>query len=161
MSMKDSFSAEEWMTLHRAPISAALAVVTADPGGLLGAVKEGGALAASMRDAVKVGAPGLVHDLISDLKENKLKPGDLGIPKAKSKEEAQTNALAALTAAAELVDAKTPEQAAGFKSWLYEVSKKVAEASKEGGFLGIGGERISEAEEEMLTAVSGALGLAG
>lgn len=161
MSMKDSFSADEWMTLHRAPISAALAIVTADPGGLLGAVKEGGALAASMRNAVKVGAPGLVQELISDLKEHKLKPNDLGIPKAKSKQEAQTNALAALKAAAELVDAKVPEHAAGFKSWLNEVARNVAEASREGGFLGIGGERISDAEEEMLTAVSGALGLAG
>jgi len=36
----------------------------------------------------------------------------------------------------------------------------VAEASKEGGFLGIGGVRVSEAEKATLTEISSALKLA-
>jgi hypothetical protein len=58
------------------------------------------------------------------------------------------------------VDAKAPDDAAAFKRWLREISQHVAEAAKEGGFLGIGGVLVSEAEKATLTEISGALGLA-
>ena len=48
-------------------------------------------------------------------------------------------ALAELKKVGELVDGKAPGDAAGFKEWLREVSSRVAHASKEGGFFGIGG----------------------
>ena len=38
-----------------------------------------------------------------------------------------------------------PQDAAGFKAWLQTMSKNVAEASSEGGFLGIGGVQVSDA----------------
>ena len=37
------------------------------------------------------------------------------------------------------------QDAAGFKAWLQTMSKNVAEASSEGGFLGIGGVQVSDA----------------
>jgi len=46
------------------------------------------------------------------------------------------------------------------KSWLRQISQHVAAASKEGGFLGIGGVRISEAEKATLNEISSALKLA-
>jgi hypothetical protein len=42
-----------------------------------------------------------------------------------------------------VVDAKAPGDAAAFKGWLRQISQHVAEASKEGGFLGIGGVPVS------------------
>ena len=39
------------------------------------------------------------------------------------------------------------------------MSQEVAEAAKEGGFLGIGGVRVSEAEQAALREISDALGL--
>jgi hypothetical protein len=53
----------------------------------------------------------------------------------------------------------TPGEAAEFKAWALAVGKKVANAAKEGGFLGIGGERVSAEEADVLAAVSSALGL--
>ena len=45
------------------------------------------------------------------------------------------------------------------RQWLRDISQKVAEAAKEGGFLGIGGERVSPAEQATLEEIDEALGL--
>ena len=45
--------------------------------------------------------------------------------------------------AALLEQKSTPSEAAEFKAWAVAVGEKVAGAAKEGGFLGIGGERVS------------------
>jgi len=52
-----------------------------------------------------------------------------------------------LRQAGAIVDTKAPGDAAAFKGWLRQISQPVAEASKEGGFLGIGGVSVSEAEK--------------
>ena len=65
-----------------------------------------------------------------------------------------------LRQAGAVVDAKAPGDAAAFKGWLRQISQHVAEASKEGGFLGIGGVPVSEAEKATLTEISSALKLA-
>ena len=59
-----------------------------------------------------------------------------------------------------LVDAKAPNDAVAFKGWLRHVSQRMAEAANEGGFLGIGGIQISEAEKATLAEISSALKLA-
>jgi hypothetical protein len=59
-----------------------------------------------------------------------------------------------------VVDAKTPGDAAAFKSWLRQISQHVAEASNEGGFLGIGRVPVSEAEKATLREISSAPKLA-
>ena len=64
-----------------------------------------------------------------------------------------------LRQAAAVVDAKAPGDAAAFKGWLRQISQHVAEAAKEGGFLGIGGVAVSEAEKATLTEISSALKL--
>ena len=56
-----------------------------------------------------------------------------------------------------LVDSKAPGDAAAFKGWLRQISQHVAEAATEGGFLGIGGVAVSDAEKAALAEISGAL----
>jgi hypothetical protein len=60
-----------------------------------------------------------------------------------------------------LVDSRAPGDAAAFKGWLRQISRHVAEAATEGGFLGIGGVAGSETEKATLAEISGALGLQG
>ena len=48
--------------------------------------------------------------------------------------------------------AKAPADAAAYKAWLSTIAHKVAEAGVEGGFLGFGGEKVSD--DERATAVS-------
>ena len=68
--------------------------------------------------------------------------------------------IATLRQAATIVDAKAPGDAAAYKAWLQQISQHVAEASKESGFLGIGGVPVSDAEKATLTEISSALKLA-
>ena len=53
-----------------------------------------------------------------------------------------------------------PADAAAFKSWLFSVSRRVAEAASEGGFLGFGGVQVSAAERATLGDIAEALGIA-
>jgi hypothetical protein len=65
-----------------------------------------------------------------------------------------------LRQAGAVVDAKAPADAAAFKGWLRQISQHVAQAATEGGFLGIGGVPVSDAEKATLKEISSALGLA-
>ena len=56
-----------------------------------------------------------------------------------------------------LREKSTDAEAAGYKQWTLEVGEKVANAAKEGGFLGIGGERVSEEEKQVLEKFQAAL----
>ena len=75
--------------------------------------------------------------------------------------EIKATCIATLQQAGTLLDAKAPGDAAAFKGWLRRISQHVAEAADEGGgFLGIGGVPVSEAEKATLTEISSALRLA-
>jgi hypothetical protein len=158
MTDKQSFTPEEWTKILMSPTIAGMAITAADPSGLWGMLKEsfasGAALVAAKTDP---GANPLVKAIVADfetadgrgeIKEALrarfagAKPNDL-VPRA----------LASLTEVAEILDAKAPDDAAAFKAWLEEISLKVAEASKEGGFLGFGGVKVSDAEKATLTDI--------
>ena len=51
----------------------------------------------------------------------------------------------------------TEEEVKGYVDWSISLAEKVASAAKEGGFLGIGGERVSEEERRAIHAVRDAL----
>ena len=72
--------------------------------------------------------------------------------------EIKGRAIEELRAVSALVDAKAPEDAAGFKAWLREVAQKAAEAGNEGGFMGFGGVAVSDVEKATLAEISTALG---
>jgi hypothetical protein len=57
-----------------------------------------------------------------------------------------------------ILNAKAPQEAPAFKAWLQTISQNVAKASSEGGFLGIGGVQVSDAEKATLADISKALG---
>ena len=51
----------------------------------------------------------------------------------------------------------TPEELASYKQMIVMVAEKTAKASKEGGFLGFGGERVSAGEQAFLDQVKSLL----
>jgi hypothetical protein len=55
------------------------------------------------------------------------------------------------------VEAALPEQAGAFRAFILDVAQKTAEASREGGFLGFGGEKVSEAERKALDQIAAVL----
>ncbi|MBK8051212.1 MAG: hypothetical protein IPK16_31400 [Anaerolineales bacterium] len=68
--------------------------------------------------------------------------------------------LASIHGAVEVLDQKAaPEEAKAFKDWLYQFGVQQANAAKEGGFMGIGAVRVSEAEKTALVELADALGI--
>ena len=161
MATKADFTAEEWKQIQRAPFMAGLAVVAASPSGPFGVVKELFAVG-RMLGAVKT--EGTSNDLIKALVGD-IEAGakDLSAPaelKGKTPEQVKSYAIESLRQVAALIDKKTkPDEAQGFKRWLVSVAQKVAEAAKEGGFLGFGGTQVSEQEASTIRELSMALGV--
>jgi hypothetical protein len=84
-----------------------------------------------------------------------LKPGDL----AAAQTQLRTTALDTLRRAVQIVTAKgAPADVAAYRAFITDVGQRVANAAKEGAFLGFGGERVSEGERTMLASVESALG---
>lgn len=162
MASKSSFTPEEWTQLLEAPMMAGMAISAADPNGIFGVLKEsfttGKLLAQANADA---GANELVKAVAADYGtaegrkaateglRTKMSGGKPGEIKAK--------ALDGLRQVTALLAAKSPGDGAAFKAWLTQISQGVAEAAKEGGFLGFGGVRVSDAEKATLAEISTAL----
>jgi hypothetical protein len=65
--------------------------------------------------------------------------------------------LANLREVSGILNTKAPGDAPAFKAWLQAISQKVAAASAEGGFLGMGGVQVTDAEKATLADISKAL----
>jgi len=163
MGVRDDFTEEEWARVIEAPLVAGLAVTAADPGGLIGAVQESAGLAGSIKSAGDSAAEGsLVSEVIEAYKTGEgrktARDGAMALIKGRKPAEACDAAVERLGETAELVGAKAPGEAADFRSFLRGVAQRVAEAGTEGGFLGFGGEKVSDAERKTLADIDAALG---
>ena len=157
MTSKSDFPDDEWARVIRAPLVAGMAIMIADPGGPIEATKE---TMASIEDRDEPADPRAAPDRggarragRGQAKRNPLKgfkptgtssPGD--------------QVLAELTAVQDIVAARaTDEEAAAFGRWLVAAAQAAADAAKEGGFMGIGAQQVSEREQEMLDRVRDAV----
>ena len=164
MATKTDFTAEEWSEVLGSVMMAGMAVTLADPSGLIGMAKEGlasgSALLAAKTDPK---ANALIKSVVSDFETSEGRTAARGLIKSKlaGKQAAEMKGtiLETLSQTAALVDAKAPDDAAGFKAWLAQISERVANASSEGGFLGFGGVQVSDAEKATLEEISKALKL--
>lgn len=92
-----------------------------------------------------------------DLKASmKNKMSERGI---KSKEDLYALVLEDCAKVASILDSKGDAiEAQQYKTWAMEIAEKVAMSAKEGGFMGFGGERISDGERKAIADVANALG---
>jgi hypothetical protein len=166
MANKASFTSEEWTKVLESVAVTGMAVTAAEPSGLWGMLKEaiagGSALAASKADP---NANELVKAAIADFESS---DGRAEVQDALSKRFAGAKpadvvprALETLRQASAILDTKAPADAPAFKAWLNAIAAKVADASTEGGFLGFGGVKVSEAEKATLAEIAAALGTSG
>jgi hypothetical protein len=159
MSTKTDYTAEEWQTVVKAAPMAGLAVTLASPNGPFGVMKEMFAVGMAIGETLQKGSSNaLIQSLIDDLKAHSTRPvRPAGMD---SPDKAKAVCMQALQDLDALLARKTTaDEARDFKQWLHGIAQKVAEASNEGGFLGLGGEKVSQAEREALGAISKALNL--
>jgi hypothetical protein len=165
MPDKSNFTPDEWKLLLESVMAAGIAVSAAEPSGLWGLLKESFAEGSALMTAkMDPEADALIKAVVADFEtadgRNTARDGLKQKLTGSKSAEIKARCIETLRQAGAVVDAKAPGDAAAFKGWLRQISQHVAEAAKEGGFLGIGGVPVSEAEKATLTEISSALKLA-
>jgi hypothetical protein len=160
MAAKTDFTPDEWKLLLESVMMSGIAVTAADPSGLWGTLKESFASARTMASG-KGGSSDLIKALVSDFETSEgrgiARDGLSAQLKGSNPAEIKAKSIDALRRASTLLDAKAPGEAAAVKAWLRQMSQNVADASSEGGFLGFGGIKVSEAETATLAEIDAAL----
>jgi hypothetical protein len=163
MANKQNFTPEEWTKILESVMLAGMAVSAAEPSGLWGTLKEAFASSSALAAAkVDAGSNELIKAVIADFETSE---GRSSIQEAlrqrfagAKQADVVARSLTNLREVSVMLNAKAPGDAAAFKAWLQTISQKVAEASAEGGFLGVGGVQVSDAEKATLADISKALG---
>ena len=166
MADKSTFTPDEWKVLLQSVMMAGIAVTAAEPSGLWGMLKEGMAGSRALLQAKSdAGASPLVSALVADFETSEgrtiARDGLQEKLKGSKPADIKVKCIAALQQAGEIVASKAPDAAPAFKTWLYRISQDVAEAASEGGFLGFGGVKVSDAEKATLAEIATALKLDG
>jgi hypothetical protein len=156
MTSKQDFPDEEWIRIRRAPLVAGVAISLADPGGPIEMAKE---TMATVRSATL--PPSQEELLASVALDIQAMTQHRQNPLGDFKPRGGQQVLEELKAVNQIVTAKaTPEEAEAFRRWLLVAAQAAADAGKEGGFMGFGGEQVSAGEQRMLDQVRAALGIA-
>ena len=170
------FSDDELRLLTSVPHAVGSAMAFAGSSGLIGTGKEMMASARAMLEGVKRYPDNeLIRAIVPRINaggdpkvemERAVQVRDWAVARMKEKgidspEKFRAQALDDTRQVAALLASKgTPEQAAQYRDWVMSVADGVAQAATEGGFLGFGGERLSEGERKLLDELKAALGVA-
>jgi hypothetical protein len=151
MTQKSDFNAEEWSTVVDGPLYAGMRVLGADRGGTL---RESLAMGRVYQEARQHhGESELLDELVKSppsIDPDRVREAGGNITIVTSQQ---------LRDAIGILEAKaTPTEVDAYKRFVMTVAQAVASAHKEGGFLGIGGKEISDAENQALDEISAALG---
>jgi hypothetical protein len=151
MTRRADFNAEEWSTVVDGPLYAGMRVISADRGGTL---RESLAMGRVYQEA-------RTHHGESELLDELVKSP----PSIDADLVREAGGNIAVVASQQLRDAigilgakSTPSEVDAYKRFVMTVAQAVASAHKVGGFLGIGGKQISDAENQALDEISTALG---
>ncbi len=161
MSRYDNITDEDRDVLKAVPMMAGAIVVTLGDPGLIEAGREMLASARVVADAAHrfPGNPliellhGELHDVdrYGDADRHGKDPAASQRLKTRDPMVAMAAFVDQLDLALNICDAKVdPTDAHGYKQWIMACAEASAEAAKEGGFLGIGGKRVSDEEAAYL-----------
>ena len=155
MTTKAEFNAEEWELIAAGPFVAGLTVIAADRGGT---VRETIAMARVLAEEQQAAEnPELIRELVRERPDADAITGGKEGP---SSGELGLRAHEILRDALGLLDAKaSAEEVEAYKRLCLEVGHRVAERTKSGGVLGIGGERVSGEERAALDELRATLGV--
>lgn len=154
MTSRDDFEQEEWEWLVAMPWVAGLVVILADPSfRMLGEVA---AMTAAIVDAGHEGpAAGLLDELVAEAEDRERRGVTRGEERGGDDTDSMIETLARCGA---IIDARcTSEEAAHVREWVLGVARVTAEARREGGVLGVGAVRVSDAEVDALARIAAAL----
>jgi hypothetical protein len=151
---KSDFTVDEWDLFRKIPMLTGLVVMSASPSGPIGIYRESLAASEVLRTGLDVAQSELMRVLAEDLKSNV----SMHKMDSESAEGIRAAGLAGCRELSNILRAKaSEEEAVEFKCWLTTLARKVAEAAREGGFLGFGGKQVTPEEEAILDQIEVAL----
>jgi hypothetical protein len=146
MTTKASFNAEDWALISTAPALAGLLVASSEPGGNL---RESVALSRAYAEARGQHPGELLEDILTTA------PSLDAANRPRSPEDIRNVALDQLRHAVRTLDrVAEDDELVEYKRFVYALAQEVAQAHKEGGFLGIGGQAVSPGEQTALDAIA-------
>ena len=149
MTGKADFTDQEWKEILQGPPTAGAIVVTAQRGGTF---RESISMAKAYAEARQEHGESELLDEIASTKP------EIYRARYHSVEELRENGLQHLRETVQLLESKaTPDEVEQYKRFVLTLAQRVAEAHKEG-FLGLSGERVSEAERGAIDELTDALG---
>ncbi len=167
MATKTDFSAQEWATLRDAAHLTALAVTASGSSGIFGTIKEGVSISAALMEGMQADNE-LLRELCAKEELESVRAALKGrLEEVKGKKPDEAKAAIAAMALTDVTEALTLLKSKGaggdlgaYSAFVRGMGQKVAEAAKEGGFLGFGGERISEPERDLLARLDSTISAA-
>jgi hypothetical protein len=165
-AVKKQFTADQWNAVSSFPALAAGYVAAAGHSGPFGSIKEFAALSRAFDPSRLTGGSALLDAIWNNREASVNKAaetGDLGAIgldhfNPDDAEMVQKKVLDVAAKAREALAVVSPEEAAAYRNEVMKAATTVAESSKEGGFLGIGGKVISDKERVALNRIRVALG---
>ena len=150
MTTKADFNAEEWQRIVEVPALAGMIVASAQRGGT---IRESVQMAKAYTEARKEHSG---NDLLGELVAQ---PPSIQPREFANAEELRSEGLARIREAVALLEAKAdPDDVEAYRRFALSVAERAAEATKSGGVLGIGGERVTDAESSALDDIAATLG---
>jgi hypothetical protein len=161
MGIKDQITPEQWKLLFNAPVAASTYVAMASGGGF-DMIKEIYTAGKFVQDlAQQAGGSGygeLVDDLLASMTGMSKEDAKANTIQYEAKDPAAIRASAKQVVADGIAVAATLPGADGYKRWILDMARQVAE-TKTGGFLGIGSKSvIDEKEQAALDELAAMLG---
>ena len=150
MAAAANLNAEEWATVAEAPLLAGARVIAAEPGGT---IREGFAIRRVYDAARELRGESALLDAVVESSSSI----DLGQVRAYGDPAAACEQR--LRAALDILQQRAaPEDVDAYKGFVLAVAQTAAEANREGGFAGMGGEEVSAREQAALDEIHALLG---
>jgi hypothetical protein len=151
MTRKAEFNAEEWSSIVEGPVLAGMRVAMAARGGT---IRESLAMGETYARARREhGQSDLLDDIVSA-------PPAMDPSRLPSRDDVGRVTAQRLREAVALLEGKaSPEEVDAYKRFVMTLAEAAANAHREGGFLGIGGKRVSEDEQTALDEIAAVLEL--
>ncbi len=153
LALKQKFSDADWMKMRMAPMAAVYLVGTASPSNESGQREELAAAAGAVGSAIKSASP---TSLIGTAFGGGLTKNELEILAKDAPP--RERLLGVIKEGVATVQTTSPADTPSYKAMILDAAQKAAEATKEGGFLGIGGTRVTKEEQQALDDIRAAVG---
>lgn len=162
--VSEPYTNEEWKALIETPVTVSRAIIAVSPSGAVGTSQEVLAMRNSLKDVLQKTSNPLLQTVRQHLQSQENAEAIWRDVQTSFKDRwdaanVRQIALSTCQRCVSLLKKSSAQDAQAYKEFVYTVARKVAEAAKEGGFMGIGGKAISDAEQSLLNDISNTLGI--